>query len=53
MIEINVSYEQLERAKELYNFKVLNNSISKGKGKTMEEKEETIKRRITNLTRVT
>ena len=32
MIEINVSHEQLQRAKELYNFKVLNNSISKGKG---------------------
>jgi len=32
MIEINVSKEQLERAKNLYEFKVLNNSLSKGKG---------------------
>jgi len=32
MKEINVSKEQLERAKYLYEFKVLNNSISKGKG---------------------
>ena len=32
MKEINVSEEQLERAKTLYEFKVLNNSISKGKG---------------------
>jgi hypothetical protein len=32
MIEINVTEKQLERAKNLYEFKVLNNSISKGKG---------------------
>jgi len=32
MKEINVTEQQLERAKNLYEFKVLNNSISKGKG---------------------
>jgi len=32
MKEINVNEQQLERAKTLYEFKVLNNSISKGKG---------------------
>jgi hypothetical protein len=32
MKEINVTEQQLERAKTLYEFKVLNNSISKGKG---------------------
>ena len=32
MIEINVTENQLERAKNLYEFKVLNNSLSKGKG---------------------
>jgi len=32
MIEINVNSSQLERAKILFDFKILNNSISKGKG---------------------
>jgi len=32
MIELNVNSNQLERAKTLYDFKTLNNSISKGKG---------------------
>jgi hypothetical protein len=32
MILINVTENQLQRAKNLYEFKVLNNSLSKGEG---------------------
>lgn len=32
MLEFNTTSNQIERAKELYQFQILNNSISKGKG---------------------